>query len=289
VTVSDAGVASTYRQREAAVLDSSITDVTLATTKANALLDGSASEIVEIEGLEIVCSAAHVNDIRPGQRVQIKLTRHNIDAYAYYRVVRRTVQPMQNTTHYLVALGLADNVLASANGERGGDEIWPQKSNANDDGATVIVDRSGINIIDGAITVVNSSATVIIDGESDIFKIAAEGTQSVSVVTLFAQASTTLSGLGTWTDCPAALLIHSDNNTSTNPQGVVIMQGYAARWAAATSGGAVTSEFTAMKQYVNGTMELNGSSEAVVKLNAWNSDDTGTYYQKYFVLQETAF
>jgi len=176
VTVSDAGVAAAYRQREAAVLDASVTDVTLATTKANALLAGSSTEIVEIEGLEIVCSAAHVNDIRPGQRVQIKLTRHNIDAYAYYRVVRRTVQPMQNTTHYLVALGLADNVLASANGERGGDEIWPQKSNANDDGATVIVDRSGINIIDGAITVVNSSATVIIDGESDIFKVAAAGT-----------------------------------------------------------------------------------------------------------------
>lgn len=163
VTVSNGTTATTYRAREASVLDASISDSTLATTKANALLNASASEITEIEGLTIIVPAANLNDIRAGQRVQIKLTRMGIAAYTYFRVIRRTIQPTGTAAapFYQLGLGLASDVLASANGSRGGDDIWPNKSNANDDGATVIVDRGGITVTNGALTLTDEFGSTV--------------------------------------------------------------------------------------------------------------------------------
>jgi hypothetical protein len=162
VTVSNATTATNYRTREVAVLDASITSSALATEKANALLDGAADEIVEVSGLSVVMPALYVNDIRPGQRVEIKLTRHGVSSYTWYRVIRRTVTPFAGSdVVYTVTLGLASNVLAAANGGRGGDEVWPHKSNANDDGATVIVDRSGLRITDGALTLTDQTGETV--------------------------------------------------------------------------------------------------------------------------------
>jgi hypothetical protein len=127
VTVSNGTTATTYRTREASVLDSSVSDSTLATTKATALLDGAAAELNEIDGLVITMAGADLNTIRAGQRIQIKLTRQGISSYTYYRVIRRTIAPLgaASEAKYQVALGLASDVLASANGSRGGDVIWP--------------------------------------------------------------------------------------------------------------------------------------------------------------------
>jgi hypothetical protein len=194
VSVTNATTASTYRTREIAVLDASINDSTLATTKANAFLAGAAAELTEIDGLEIVVPALYVNSIRAGQAVQLKLIRQGIAAYTYFRVIRRTIQPTgtADSRYYHISLGLASDVLASANGGRGGDFIWPNKSNANDDGATVIVDRGGITVTNGAITVTNAGAVVIIDGTSNMFKIAATGTVTTSTFAYVAGASSTV-------------------------------------------------------------------------------------------------
>jgi hypothetical protein len=165
VTVSNATTATNYRTREVAVLDASITSSALATEKANALLDGAATEITEVQGLSVVMPALYVNDIRPGQRVEIKLTRHGVSSYTWYRVIRRTVTPFAGSdVVYTVTLGLASNVLAAATGGRGGDEIWPNKSNANDDGASVIIDRGGITVTDGALTITDEGGSTVMTG-----------------------------------------------------------------------------------------------------------------------------
>ena len=186
VSAADTDISDAYRVREASVLDSSISDATLAQAKVDALLAGSGAEITEVDGLSLVLPATYVNDIRPGQRVQIKLTRHDIDSFTYFRVIRRTVQPLggpdpdTNKGYYLVSLGLASDVLASANGSRGRDDIWQNMSNANEDGASAIWNKDGLTITDGAITVTNGSSVVIIDGTSNMFKIAASGTQNAT-------------------------------------------------------------------------------------------------------------
>lgn len=291
VTVSDSAVATAYRAREAHVLDSAINDSTLATAKAQALLDGAAAEIVEVNGLTIVVPKANLNDIRAGQRVQIKLTRFDIDSFTYFRVVKRTVQPL-GVDYYLVALGLASDVLASANGSRGGDDIWPNKSNANDDGATVIVDRGGITVTDGAITVTNAGATVIIDGSSDMFRIAAESTQSVTVGSDAAgSASTTLTGLGALDATPASLLIHSNTDTTAGLQAPSWLATTLGRsFVAATSGGSPTVRVVVVENLAYGYVNLNGSDQAVVNLLVQNATASSiTRYQKYFVLDQVAF
>lgn len=160
VTVSNATTASNYRPREASVLDASINDATLATAKANSLLTGASTELLQVENIAIAVPAANVNDVRAGQRMQIKLTRHGISSFTYYRVTRRTVTPL-NDVSYLLSLTLASDVLPSANGGRGGDDIWPNKSNANDDGATVIVDRGGITITNGALTLTDEFGSTV--------------------------------------------------------------------------------------------------------------------------------
>jgi hypothetical protein len=164
VTASDAAVATAYRTREAAILDASIVGSTLAQAKADELLANSSEEITEVQGLSVVMPALYVNDIRVGQRVEIKLTRHGVDAYTWFRVIRRTVTPFAGSdVVYTVTLGLASNVLAAATGGRGGDEIWPHKSNAHEDGATVRVDRGGLTITEGGITVSNTTGDTIFD------------------------------------------------------------------------------------------------------------------------------
>lgn len=57
---------------------------------------------------------------------------------------------------------------------------WVENANATDGTATVTIDADGVTIEDGALTVVNPGGTVIIDGSSNMFKIAATGTLSVT-------------------------------------------------------------------------------------------------------------
>ncbi len=125
VTVTDDTTETSFRVREAAVEDQSVKTQAHAIAKATAFLEGAANEILEITNLAIVVPAANVNDILAGQRVQVKLTRHGISSYTYYRVIRRTVQPLGGTggfsdVDYLVNIGLMSDILAAANGGRDG-------------------------------------------------------------------------------------------------------------------------------------------------------------------------
>lgn len=183
ITVSNATTLSNFRRRDISLIDKSVKTSAKATAKANALLNGpAASEKITVSDLSIDVPAANVNDIRAGHRVQIKLARHDISSYTYYRVLRRTITPSPGPSdvRYRVVLTLSDDVLPSIfQGGRGGDEVSEETSNATDDNASVIIDASGITITGGAITVTNGSGTTIIDGTSEIFLICASGSMTV--------------------------------------------------------------------------------------------------------------
>jgi hypothetical protein len=303
VTASDAAVATAYRAREAHVLDSSISGATLAQAKADALLAGAAAELVEVEGLTIDVPIANVNDIRQGQRVEIKLTRHGIDAFTYFRVIRRTIVPL-GQTHYRLSLGLASDVLAAANGGRGSDDIWPNKSNANDDGATVIVDRGGITVTDGAITVTNGDDIVIIDGSSDMFRIAATGTLADTVSTgTNGQVTATLTALGTSLSEPMTVLstigfsITSEANAAAVNTSKSLAFGPTAfqydndSYVAASSGGAVTQRAVTYPAYAGGASSLSATPTGTMRARLESANNAGVtfyFHMRYYVLEQVA-
>lgn len=296
VSVTNATTASTYRTREIPVLDMSVDTSAKATAKANAFLAACAVERIRVESVTVTLPAANVNDFRAGQRFQLKLDRHGITAFTYYRIVQREIRPL-NDVAYQVTLTLADSVLPTLTGSgRGGDiyGIWEKKSNATDDGATVIVDRNGINVIDGAITVVNPTGTTIIDGTSDIFKIAAQGTQSVSCATKDTDTtSTTLGALGTLSECPVALCVHSGSNVPTAQQwlGMSWAENWGIVYTANSSGGSPTLAIGMGQCTTFGYIKLVASpGNTSVHLNIANGTaGSVTRYQKYFVLVETGF
>lgn len=170
VTVTNATTASTYRTREISVTDMSIDTSTKATAKANAFLTASQYERVRVDQISVQVPAANINDIRAGQRIHIKLDRHGISAFTYYRVLERRIEPV-NDVSYKITLTLADQVLPVlySGGGRGGDlpyGIWEKKSNATDDGATVIIDRGGITINDGAMAISDEFGSTVMSATS---------------------------------------------------------------------------------------------------------------------------
>ncbi len=150
----------------------------------------------------------------------------------------------------------------------------------------VVINSSGITITGGKISVTNASATVIIDGSSNMFKIAASGTTSA---TAGATATTTLTGLGTQTTILAFLGFVSPFNSTTGRrhQGRSDF-GHATvgptLYAAATSGGAVT---TAFYNYAGAHFAgaLDGSSQMFLD---FVNTDGATNYGYYYVLKEAA-
>jgi hypothetical protein len=128
--VRNATTESNFRVKETSVEDDSITSHTLAVTKGQKFLDGAATEILQIDGLAVVLPRANVNDIRAGQRIQIKLSRHGISSYTYYRIIRRTVQALSGNggasdVAYLVSLALLSDVYARPIGGRPSDDPTP--------------------------------------------------------------------------------------------------------------------------------------------------------------------
>jgi hypothetical protein len=135
--------------------------------------------------------AANVNDFRAGYRIQIKLTRHGISSYTYYRIIRRVVRPPGLVdTRYVVTLSLLD-ILAPTRYlyQRGSNEVWEVKSNATPDGASVIVNRDGITVTEGAITVENATGDVIFDASGT-----GEVTNSAGTVTIDSSGLTVTDG-----------------------------------------------------------------------------------------------
>lgn len=170
-TVSNATTASTYRTREVYKRYMRIKSAARATEQANKWLDQAANER-ETLALSVILPAAYVNDIRAGMRIQVKLTRHGISSYTYYRIVQRDVKPL-NDVQYLVELRFADTVRPDKYGVPGGEDSEEEMSNATEDDATVVIDSGGITVTGGSITVTNEDGVVVIDGSSQMFNIVA--------------------------------------------------------------------------------------------------------------------
>jgi hypothetical protein len=162
-------------------------------------------------------------------------------------------------------------------------------------GATVVIDASGLTVTGGAITVRNPTGVVIIDGTSNMFKIAATGTQSKTITseTDWQSATTTLSGLGALPTTPAHLCYVSDTNTTTGFRYLTFMALTPDRdeWASDTNGGVTNVDFTAIRGgMAQAYVFLNGSSQAVVGLACINGTSplSHTYYETYYVMKEAA-
>lgn len=297
VSRTNATTASTYRTREISVSDMSIASSAQAIVKADAFLAASASEKIRVDNVSVVLPAANVNDIRAGQRIEIKLDRHGISAFTYYRILQRQVEPL-NDISYKVTLTLADQVLPVlySGGGRGGDlpyGIWEKKSNATDDGATVIIDRGGITVTDGAITVTNAGAIVIIDGTSNMFKIAASGSQSKTQADkTMGTTNTTISSL-TYSATPVTLLVHSDGTTpgaAIQSEGLWLYDTAVTGYIASSSGGSPTTPVVYAQSLASGTVVLDGSSHPKVTFVLGNTSGVSlTLYEYYYILIETAF
>jgi hypothetical protein len=127
-----------------------------------------------------------------------------------------------------------------------------------------------------------------------MFKIAAEGTQSNTASTgTTTNTDTTLTALGALDASPAHMFFYGDTASSTGFQGLgprVIQTATLSAYVASSSGGSPTSRMVGMNTVAAGTVRLDGSDQAVVRLTLMNASGSDfTQHQKYFVLAETVF
>jgi hypothetical protein len=132
--------------------------------------------------------------------------------------------------------------------------------------------------------------TTIIDGTSNMFKITASGTMSVTAPAGSADESTlTLPGLGEVSVTPAfAGFVGPGVSDDSDRVGPLEIPGPEWLWAAASSGGAVTTRFLGLKQYFYFYSDLTGSTVSIhlVGFNAYTFDvDRGG---RFYMLLEGA-
>ncbi len=113
-TLTNLTTETTFRRRGANVVDTNLKTSTAAAEKAQKYLDQAATETTSIDGLELLVKAQYVNDIRAGQRLQIKFPHLGYSAFTYVRCLRREVRPAGGVgfsdVMYRVTLDVADNV-----------------------------------------------------------------------------------------------------------------------------------------------------------------------------------
>lgn len=156
---------------------------------------------------------------------------------------------------------------------------------------SVIINSDGVTIINGALTVASDTgSTVIIDGTSNMFKIQASGTISVTASASALNTNTvTLTGLGTVTIAPSHLCHISGASASTSPKyGSTYLANISEGFAAATSGGSVNQR-TNIVDVIGFMSTVITSSQVVVEIVLFNeSGSSVTIYGKYYVLKEAA-
>lgn len=133
-------------------------------------LDHASTETRSLK-CSVVMGAQYVNLIRAGHRVPIKLTRHGMSGYEYWRVVGRWVRPINDVT-YQVELELRDKVKPTRFFEGPDVSVDEEFSNATD---VSVADAPGVVIDADSITVRNASNTVIIDAISYFWSVLATG------------------------------------------------------------------------------------------------------------------
>ena len=149
---------------------------------------------------------------------------------------------------------------------------------------------------DYGIRVVSSDGTtVIIDGTSDMFKIAATGTQSLNVGASSGETavSVTLTGLGTYTTCPAYLAVETADTTSqTSNRHSGQFRFNNGGFIASVSGGATTFQVVASSTVFNTGITLTGASSGNAVVTLWANNQSANAYansgNRYWVLQEVA-
>lgn len=105
IYVTNASTTSNYRRREQNIYYS-VSSSAVATTLANQFLAAAAGEEDTIR-CSVYLTAANINGIRHGQRIQVKFPHLGISSYTYYRVTRRTVRPLPiDSPHAQYALDL---------------------------------------------------------------------------------------------------------------------------------------------------------------------------------------
>lgn len=180
---------------------------------------------------------------------------------------------------------------------RGSGAITPDSSEG-----IVVSDASGADRVllgdigggDYGLKVTSSDGTtVIIDGTSDIFKIVATGTTSITQAGGTSSGTTIdLSALGAWSTTPAHVSYLAMGNAVSDEQrlGEMVWPPDMSTFGAATSGGAVTKALigTTFYAYV-ATRLASVTLFARIILFAQNAQAGSlTVYARYYLLQETA-
>jgi hypothetical protein len=150
----------------------------------------------------------------------------------------------------------------------------------------------------GLKVVSTDGVTTVIDGTSNVFKIQASGSLSLTLparttnAVVTATSDATLTGLGTLSTIPAHLSFVGPSISTTDKRWIGGNNVYEinAMYGATASGGATTLNFLGL--YAQGMMTtfLNGSSQAVVRLGGENVDALSSYTRQgiYHVLKEAA-
>lgn len=146
---------------------------------------------------------------------------------------------------------------------------------------SVLINSSGVAITNGKLTVSNPAATVIIDGTSNMFKIAASGTISVSSV------ANNSSGLGTVTVTGAAPgSVLPAFLVSTNEGAIAARQ--VGNWLGNPGlNSTATGNYVDVQHMAQVRMMLSGTVDAQVRLECMNySGVTRNYSTRYYILKE---
>lgn len=212
---------SNFRVRETYKRWMRIKTAAKADQQADKWLNHAATETRSLK-CSVIMPAAYVNTIRAGHILSIKLTRHGFTGYENWRVLGRTVSPLNDVT-YRVDLELRDKVKPTrffAGPDVSVDEEFTTATAAStNDLPAAQLDADGLAINGGSIRVSNGSGEVIIDGTSEFFAIVAKGTiqiprsekkgltkKSVSIttgldtdpLTMFAAQTPSRDGTGDW-------------------------------------------------------------------------------------------
>lgn len=193
--------------------------------------------------------------------------------------ITASLTPLANTAYITFALRL---VTASA--AAGFDDLALNVGGA-------IIDSTGIKVVNGAIVVENPAGTVVIDGTSNMFKIAATGTQSVPVaVDSTASNGTTVAALGALPTTPAHLSFIANGNSTAAAQHLgVFFTNVAAKWVAPTNGGPTNQDVVIPDQLAEAHTLLVAGSQVQAVIAGWNrSGASVTYYHRFYILKEAA-
>lgn len=152
--------------------------------------------------------------------------------------------------------------------------------------AEVLIDAAGITVTNGAITVTNAGATVIIDGTSDMFRIAATGTFTVTGSNS-PSGKTSTTGSATvstgFTYIPMVLFAYEDGSSAyTMPRVDTVDSGTVAGM---TSGGTI-------KNLIHARASVSGGTSTKVEA-AWDTyytnSSASTRTIRYYILEQAAF